>query len=64
MLREAKGDNRLTLHSTGKGEQKVSTELSRKPRLPEAIEALTEWGLLEYEAVRQVGELLLRFDVT
>ena len=64
LLREAKSDGRLTLRSTGKGERKVKTELSKKRRLPEAIEALSEWGLPEHEAVRQVGELLLTFDVT
>ena len=57
LLQEAKSDGRLTLRSTGKGEQNVKAELSKKRRLPEAIQALTKWGLPEHEAVRQVGEL-------
>jgi len=64
LLREAKSNGRLTLRGTGKEEQKVKTEPSKKRRLPEAIETLTEWGLPEHEAVRQVDELLLMFGVT
>jgi len=35
----------MTLCGSGKGEQKVMTGLSKKHRLPEAIEALIKWSL-------------------
>ena len=41
----------------------MKTELSKKQSLPGAIDALTKWDLLEHEAVRQLGELLLTFGV-
>jgi len=58
----------MTLCGSGKGEQKVMTGLSKKHRLPEAIEALIKWSLQAiartWSRLRAVDELLLIFEVT
>jgi len=59
------GSCRLALHGSRRGtiQQSERSKLSKMLHLPQAIDALTDRGVPEHEALRQIDELLLNFGL-